>query len=225
LSTSAEWLTALGTVAAAIGTIAAVLIVLFGPLFKKPKLSISLQCHEGTSNAYWHESKHSPGSPGAIANSVLMKQLRIWVANNGRKEAKNCRVKLRIIEPDLNGKDSPMEFTLPAFLYYRPRLSDGSGFLVPPDPEMVSADVSAHAREAFELLQHREGYTHCDPYSLTTFPLKVNKRYLLKLRAYADDASPSKEEEYRFLWDGQEAHLLEAVLPQGKPFPSQTTAN
>lgn len=215
---SAEWVNAYATVAAAVGTVGAVLIVLFGPLLKGPKLSVDVQRLEGSVTTYWHRTSFAVPAGGQNVNTVEIAQLRIWVHNHGRQVAKNCRVKLKIVEPGQGGRDAPVEFTLPAFLYYRPNLILATGMLPAPEPSQISVDIGAHSQEAFELLFHIVGMPECHPYSLTTFPLETNTGYLLKLRAYADGTSPSKEVTYSFFWDGVEGSLSGAVLPGGSHF-------
>ena len=170
MSASTDWLSATAALIGAIGTVSAVLIVLFSPLVKRPKLSIELQRHgqQSGGGAYWHGTTFTPPSSGSVANSVVMQQLRVWVVNDGREAARNCRVKLKIVEPQLGGRDSPIEFTLPAFLYYKPGLG-ASGLLRAPEPAQVSVDIAAHSQEAFELLFHRVGTQECYPYSLHHF--------------------------------------------------------
>jgi hypothetical protein len=211
---SAEWVNAIAALLAAAGTIGAVLIVLFGPLFKGPKLSVDIQHLEGSTTSYWHQTSTPvpTGIPGTV-RTINFSQLRVWVSNNRRQVAKSCRVKLKIIQNGLGGRDAPIEFTLPAFLYYRPIINPATGFLPAPEPGQVSIDIAAHSKEAFELLWHVTGMQECHPYSVTTFPLETNTGYQLKIRAYADGASPSKEVTFNFFWDGVEGSLTGSVMP------------
>lgn len=213
---SLEWVSAIAALIGAIGTVTAVLIVLFGPLARRPRLSIELQRNgqQSSGGAYWHGTNFTPPSSGSVANSVVVQQIRVWVVNDGREVAKNCRVKLRIVEPQLKGRDSPIEFTLPAFLYYKPSLNT-SGLLLAPEPDQVSVDVAAHSHEAFELVFHRVGMQECYPYSLSTFPLNPGIKYFLRVRAYADGASPSEETTFTFLWDGTVGGLPSAITSEG----------
>ncbi len=107
-----DWVNAIAQVFAAIGTISGVLIVLFGSFLNRRKLSIHLQRENGSGRVYWHESSMSPSSTGGFSSSVLIYQLRTWVANDGRKEAKNCRVELTI--GDLN-QDTGLDSTSRGF--------------------------------------------------------------------------------------------------------------
>ena len=212
---TADWVNAIAQVFAATGTISAVLIILFGALRNRPKLSISLQREDGSGKAFWHESSLSPSSGGGFSSSVLIYQLRVWVANDGRKQAKNCRVKLTVTDGgDGSSVNSTrlVEFTLPVFLYFKPQIDETTGLLAPPEPGEMSVDVPAHSKEAFELLFHRVGLgAVCYPYSRTSFPLNPNTKYLLRLRAYADETIPSAEVSYPFEWDGSPDGLPSAI--------------
>ena len=201
-----EWLSA-------IGTVAAVLVVLFREAFKgRPRLKILLQSQEGTGEPFWHSSVSMLPVENAPDPVYLeFSQLRVWVQNDGRVDAKDARVKLSITDQGLEGKDSPLEFVLPVFVYYRPRLESSRRLLAAPGPDEVSVDIASHSKEAFELVFHRAGATECDPYSRTAFPLLAKRRYLLKLVAYANDVRPTKPELFSFDWDGREESLSGAI--------------
>lgn len=202
-----EWLSA-------IGTIGAVLIVLFREAFKgRPNLKIVLQTHGGTEKAFWHSSVSM--LPVENANDPIyfeFSQLRVWVKNDGQVDARDARVKLSIIDPDLGGRDSPLEFVLPVFVYYRPRLDSNRRLLAAPGPDEVAVDIASRSQEAFELIFHRSGASECNPYTRTAFPLLSNKNYSFKLIAYANDVRPTKPALFTFRWDGRDESLPDAVV-------------
>jgi hypothetical protein len=196
----ADWLTAFGTVGA---------VVVALKLFQgKPKLRITLQSLPGEKVAYWH----SRGGSGS--QSYRFKQLRLWVWNDGRKEAKNCRVKLRIIQPHLKGMDSPVEFSLPATQLYKPeevQFTEPSWMLSAPKADELYITISPHSKEAFDLLQNFFASQACSPYTLTSFPLYQNFDYILQLTAYAEDQKPTKPVAFKFKWEGGLSNLSSAV--------------
>ncbi|HEV2389434.1 MAG TPA: hypothetical protein VGS04_01800 [Nitrososphaerales archaeon] len=201
-----EWLSA-------IGTIGAVLIVLFREAFKaKPDLRILLQTQGGTERAFWHSSVSMlPVENAHDAVLFEFSQSRVWVKNEGRVDARDARVKLSIIDPDLGGRDSPLEFVLPVFVYYRPRLDSNRRLLAAPGADEVAVDIASHSQEAFELVFHHAGAPDCNPYTRTGFPLLANKGYSLELVAYANDVKPTKPAIFTFKWDGREESLPDAI--------------
>ncbi len=199
-----EWLTAAGTIGAT--------LVALGYLRRKPHLGIELQQQVPTLDAYWHATS-------GIFLGIETKQLRVWVRNDGGREARNCRVKMTITEARLRGGDAPVEFLLPVTQLYTPRVVIeplatlvGIGHLAPPNEGEVTITISPHSQEAFDLLYHNDRVSEpINPYSKVTFPLQPNVEYVLNLTAYADEIKPSKPVRFRLFWDGTEQALGRAI--------------
>ena len=113
----------------------------------------------------------------------------------------------------------PIEFTLPVFLLYSPQpfsAVNGHLLLKPPVSEELAITVAPSSKESFELAFHQESSSLCHPYSKTAFPLEGKKEYILEVKAYADNAKPSRLVTYKFAWDGTENNLANAI-----PLPSE----
>lgn len=204
-----NWLTAIGTV----GAVIVALSVALGAFDKKPKLRIELQRIEGSVEAYWHGIT-------TVGGEITYRQLRIWVYNDGEVESEDCRAKVNVKEPDLKGKDSPIEFGLPVAQLYRLLMNvstDPAGkryaIFISPTAEQLSITIPAHGREAYDLCYHSSGQPDCQLYSPMTFPLKANVEYVLTITAFGKATKPTEAMTFIFKWDGHEDTLSKAIKP------------
>ena len=214
MAISIEWWVVIATVGTAIGTILAVIVAIFGISLKKPKLEIEFQ--ETAHGVYWNhfveyiiETNIDTGE--VIPGSFDYWELLVFVKNKGKKVAKNCQLKWVIKDTE---KDAIDQFELPApvsIIYdgvVMPKMK--SRYFRPPRGNEILISVASGSREAFKLIYFLKQGSECCTYNDFDLDIQKDKKYEVKMTAYADDAIPFTKS-YEFLWDGTVEGLSRAV--------------
>ncbi len=95
------------------------------------------------------------------ASEIKFLQMRVSLNNQGRTEAVNCKVRVRVSDIDKEGKETnkPVDYALPAFQFFRPEVftHGGSKLLKTRNVDQISVSVPAKSDEAYGLPYITEG--------------------------------------------------------------------
>jgi hypothetical protein len=178
-----------------------------------PILGITFQ--EPHDRLYWHSINANHPTEN---HSIVYRQLRIWLENEGNREADNCGVRLRVSETKQLGKIPPVDYALPAFRLYTPypqydQNVKGYGLRAPRVDE-TSLTVPANSSEAYDLLycaRMDDQKWHCYVYSKSPHELRPTIEYSLELTITSGTPSIKKGVSLPFRWNGNVDHLENAI--------------
>ena len=222
MAISVEWWAVVATAGIAIGTILTVIVAIFGISLKKPKLTIEFQKTADRVGVYWDsfnlyvEEKDINIDTGDVTKDWFdYTELLVFVKNIVKKVAKNCQLKWQIREIAAGTPKPPFELSAPVSIIFDddviPQM--GSRYFRPPRGNEIFTNIASGSREAFKLIYYLKQDEKCYTYNYFGFDIEKDKKYEVRLTAYADDAVPVTKA-YEFSWDGTQDGLTKSLKPE-----------
>ena len=214
---SVEWWVVIATAGTAIGTILAAIVAIFGISLKKPKLTIEFQETLDGLGVYWgafslYVEEKDMETDEVNQDIFDYTGLLVFVKNKGKKVAKNCQLKWQIREIAAGTPKPPFELSAPVSIIYdgvvMPKM--GSRHFRPPCGNEIFTNIASGSREAFNLIYYLKQDGKCHTYNYIGFDIEKDKKYEIRLTAYADDAFPVTKT-YEFSWDGTQDGLTKSL--------------